>query len=119
MEEEEEEDDVLLAVSPAGSCHRTDCGRRRVQVPSGARLWRQLSCHNVITGKWTPSSEDEAVGRLPGFGMTTLIINGNLECGKGTTTPQEQRRKGFFDRYCTDLGIDQGSNLDCANMQPY
>ncbi|GBG69185.1 hypothetical protein CBR_g3884 [Chara braunii] len=79
----------------------------------------QPSCHDVISGKWTPSAADVAGGRSAGFGVTTLIINGGVECGKGTTTPQEASRKGFFDRYCGLFGIEQGSNLDCANMSPF
>ncbi|KAH9326682.1 hypothetical protein KI387_006860, partial [Taxus chinensis] len=41
------------------------------------------SCHDVITGRWSPSGSDSAAGRVAGYGMTTNIINGGLECGKG------------------------------------
>ncbi|XP_077246293.1 endochitinase-like [Tasmannia lanceolata] len=41
------------------------------------------SCHDAITGQWTPSNEDKTAGRLPGFGVATNIINGGIECGKG------------------------------------
>ncbi|KAH9326684.1 hypothetical protein KI387_006862, partial [Taxus chinensis] len=34
-------------------------------------------------GRWNPSGSDSATGRAVGYGMTTNIINGGLECGKG------------------------------------
>ncbi|RWR90607.1 chitinase 1 [Cinnamomum micranthum f. kanehirae] len=40
------------------------------------------SCHDVITGGWTPSDADRAAGRLPGYGVITNIINGRMECGQ-------------------------------------
>nr|AAM77665.1 chitinase KBchit5-3-1 [Leucaena leucocephala] len=76
------------------------------------------SCHDVITGRWTPSGADTAAGRLPGYGTTTNIINGGLECGRG----QDARladRIGFFKRYCDILGVGYGSNLDCYSQRPF
>ncbi|CAL9174530.1 unnamed protein product, partial [Musa hybrid cultivar] len=57
------------------------------------------SCHDVITGSWTPSNADRAAGRLPGYGVTTNIINGGLECGKGSDA-RVADRIGFYKRYC-------------------
>uniref|UniRef100_UPI0030BA2B27 the ancestral GH19 chitinase, Anc4+LoopII (P12K/N13H/S58T/N193G/Y194F/D197R) n=1 Tax=synthetic construct TaxID=32630 RepID=UPI0030BA2B27 len=76
------------------------------------------SCHDVMTGNWTPSSADLAAGRVPGFGVTTNIINGGLECGKGNPA-QAENRVGFYKRFCNQLGVSPGSNLDCANMRPF
>ncbi|KAK4781125.1 hypothetical protein SAY87_017231 [Trapa incisa] len=76
------------------------------------------SCHNVITGQWTPSSADTAAGRVPGYGLLTNIINGGIECGK-PTPPQVIDRIGFYKRYCDLLGVSYGSNLDCAGQKPY
>ncbi|XP_054777486.1 endochitinase [Prosopis cineraria] len=76
------------------------------------------SCHDVITGRWSPSAADRAAGRLPGYGTTTNIINGGLECGRG----QDSRvadRIGFFKRYCDILGVGYGSNLDCYSQRPF
>ncbi|CAL9186369.1 unnamed protein product [Musa hybrid cultivar] len=53
------------------------------------------SCHDVITGSWTPSNADRAAGRLPGYGVTTNIINGGLECGKGSDA-RVADRIGFY-----------------------
>lgn len=76
------------------------------------------SCHDVMTGKWTPSSADMTAGRLPGFGMTINIINGGLECSQPTSAKVEDRVK-FYQRYTQMLGVDPGANLYCDQMQHY
>ncbi|XP_042468806.1 basic endochitinase-like [Zingiber officinale] len=76
------------------------------------------SCHDVIVGGWTPSSADIAAGRLPGYGVITNIINGGIECGKGTNA-QVADRIGFYKRYCDILGVTYGDNLDCYNQAPF
>nr|AAT40738.1 basic chitinase 2-2 [Nepenthes khasiana]AAT40739.1 basic chitinase 2-2 [Nepenthes khasiana] len=76
------------------------------------------SCHEVITGRWTPSAADKSAGRVPGFGVVTNIINGGVECGHG----QDARvadRIGFYKRYCDILGVGYGNNLDCYNQRPF
>ncbi|MBA0818902.1 hypothetical protein Gohar_028305, partial [Gossypium harknessii] len=76
------------------------------------------SCHSVIIGARSPSSSDQAAGRVPGYGVTTNIINGGVECGKGRN-PQVENRIGFYKRYCDMLGISYGNNLDCYNQRPF
>lgn len=76
------------------------------------------SCHDVITGKWTPSASDTAAGRKPGFGMTVNIINGGLECNQPTPA-QVTNRIGFFNRYCGIFEVSAGNNLTCDTMQSY
>jgi chitinase len=76
------------------------------------------SAHDVMVGNWTPSPQDEALGRLPGFGMTTNIINGGLECNMPTHDKVEDRI-GFFTRYVDLLGTDVGANLHCDMMASY
>ncbi|XP_072976805.1 endochitinase-like [Typha angustifolia] len=76
------------------------------------------SCHAVITGQWTPSAVDIAAGRLPGYGVITNIINGGLECGRGTDA-RVISRIGFYKRYCDILGISYGDNLDCFNQRSF
>ncbi|KAK1325103.1 Chitinase 12 [Acorus calamus] len=76
------------------------------------------SCHAVITGQWTPSSVDQAAGRAPGFGVITNIINGGLECGKGSDA-RVADRIGFYKRYCDLLGVGYGPNLDCYSQSPF
>ncbi|KAF8780510.1 hypothetical protein HU200_001637 [Digitaria exilis] len=78
------------------------------------------SCHDVITGRWTPGAGDRAAGRLAGYGLLTNIINGGLECGKGgQPTDGDSNRVGFYRRYCKMLGVAEGANLNCQNQKPY
>ncbi|KAH9327837.1 hypothetical protein KI387_043771 [Taxus chinensis] len=76
------------------------------------------SCHDVITGGWSPSGSDSAAGRTAGYEMTTNIINGGQECGNGFNAKVEDRN-GFYKRYCDILGVSYGSNLDCYNQKSY
>ncbi len=76
------------------------------------------SCHDVISGLWTPSSEDTSVGRVPGFGMTINIINGGLECNR-PTDGRVVDRVAFFEKYTDVLGTTTGAALYCDQMQSY
>ncbi|GFZ09433.1 basic chitinase [Actinidia rufa] len=76
------------------------------------------SCHDVITGRWSPSGTDTLAGRVPGYGMITNIINGMLECGKGSDA-RADNRVGFYKRYCDIMEIGYGNNLDCNNLMPF
>lgn len=76
------------------------------------------SAHDVMVGNWSPSPQDEALGRVPGFGMTTNIINGGLECNMPGNTKVEDR-VGFFARYVDLLGTEVGENVYCDMMTPY
>ena len=81
------------------------------------------SCHDVITGAWTPTLYDLFVGRVPGYGVTTNIINGGLECGQPynpDAVSKVESRIAFYERYCDLLGlVDPGDNLDCYTQQPF
>jgi len=50
------------------------------------------SIHDVIIGKHKLTKADKAANRKNGFGYTINIINGGIECGKGTPTPQAANR---------------------------
>ncbi|KAF2306331.1 hypothetical protein GH714_016476 [Hevea brasiliensis] len=76
------------------------------------------SCHDVITGQWKPSPADTQAGRVPGYGVITNIINGGIECGKGSNQ-QVEDRIGFYKRYCDLLEVGYGDNLDCYNQRPF
>ncbi|KAK2632884.1 hypothetical protein EUGRSUZ_L00941 [Eucalyptus grandis] len=76
------------------------------------------SCHDVVTGQWQPSAADTAAGRVPGYGVITNIINGGIECGKGSNA-QVEDRIGFYKRYCDLLTVGYGNNLDCYTQQPF
>ncbi|GAB4817843.1 hypothetical protein N2152v2_004889 [Parachlorella kessleri] len=77
------------------------------------------SAHDVMIGRYQPTADDVAAGRAPGFGWTTLIINGGLECGI-STPPQVADRIAYFQRYAAILGVDTGTqNVDCSTQRPY
>ena len=91
----------------------------------GTALWFWMtpqqpkpSAHDVMVGSWVPSQPDMDIGRVPGFGMTTNIINGGLECGQ-PTPPAVEDRVGFFMRYAGILATDVGANLYCDMMASY
>jgi hypothetical protein len=77
------------------------------------------SCHDVMVGRYEPTEEDEAANRTAGFGLTTNIINGGLECNIPGNA-QSQDRVGYYRRYGDILGVENlGTNLDCDNQLPY
>ncbi|KAG9142843.1 hypothetical protein Leryth_005592 [Lithospermum erythrorhizon] len=77
------------------------------------------SCHNVMVGRYVPKKNDLKVNnRTAGFGLTTNIINGGLECG----IPNDGRvndRIGYFKRYAALFNVATGPNLDCENQKPF
>ena len=83
------------------------------------------SCHDVMTGRWTPTAMDTAAGRRPGFGLTIDIINGGVECGYALSSPGAAAppnvadRIRFYASFTTRLGVTQGDALDCGAMRPY
>lgn len=77
------------------------------------------SCHDVMQGLYTPTAADVAAGRVAGYGLTTNIINGGLECNSGTPKAQELDRIGFYKRYCDIFGVTYGANLDCALQKSF
>ncbi|SHN40493.1 glycoside hydrolase family 19 protein [Chitinophaga sp. CF418] len=85
------------------------------------------SCHDVmIPGKWTPTSEQTALGLRPGFGATVNIINGAIECGSGSENNTVLSRIGHFQRYAGIKGVsielnggNNSVNCGCANMRPF
>nr|GMC57477.1 chitinase 3-like [Ipomoea batatas] len=74
-------------------------------TPQGAKP----SCHDVITGKWSPSPSDTAAGRVPGYGLVTNVINGGVECGPQGEHDKEADRIGFYKRYCDIFGARTSS----------
>jgi predicted chitinase len=78
------------------------------------------SAHNVMIGKWQPSPSDRAKGRVPGFGMTTNIINGEVECNKGDNMESMNDRIGFYKHFLNQLGVsDNNCACSCGKMTPY
>lgn len=62
--------------------------------------------------------ECPAKGRYNGFGMTTNIINGGLECTM--PTPQKvENRVSYYTRYAGILGVSPGDHLYCDEMKNF
>ncbi|KNC77249.1 hypothetical protein SARC_10289 [Sphaeroforma arctica JP610] len=62
--------------------------------------------------------ECSSAGRYNGFGRTTNIINGGLECQM--PTPQKvQNRVNYYLRYASILQVDTGQHLYCDQMINY
>lgn len=73
--------------------------------------------HDVITGEWQPNSADQAANRVPGFGVTILIINGGLECNRESA--QANSRVNKFIEFCGLLNVSPGANTDCKRIEPF
>jgi len=78
------------------------------------------SAHDVMTGNWKPSASDLKSGYQPGFGMTTNIINGGIECNKGDGQTAMKDRIGFYNHFLKLFGAeDKNGVCSCGKMVPY
>eukprot|EP00092_Neocalanus_flemingeri_P052354 GFUD01061190.1.p1 GENE.GFUD01061190.1~~GFUD01061190.1.p1 ORF type:complete len:361 (+),score=72.11 GFUD01061190.1:317-1399(+) len=75
----------------------------------------------VIDGSWKPNGADSAANLQSGFGATTMIINGDLECGENRTNPTgADNRAAYYKDYAGRLGVDiTGENLLCSASGPF
>jgi len=72
----------------------------------------------VLEESWAPNNHDATSNLKPGFGATTMIINGEIECGKHTQ--QAQNRAKYYREYAKKLGVSiQGEKLNCNDMQQF
>ena len=72
----------------------------------------------VLDQSWTPNFHDVSSKLKPGFGVTTMIINGEIECGK--ITQQAQNREKYYKEYAKKLNVKiEGEKLDCKDMKPF
>jgi len=62
------------------------------------------SIHEVIYQYWEPNAKETQCQLIPGFGVTTNIINGALECGK--TSTQADYRVKAYKKFCDYFEID-------------
>lgn len=76
------------------------------------------SCHEVISGKWVPTTTDSLAGRKPGFGAVMNIVNGGLECG-GVESVKNKFRLQYYLAFCKKMKVDPGPNISCNSQQPY
>lgn len=76
---------------------------------------------HVLDGTWQPNDHDLANGLSPGFGATTQIINGGIECGGTTEHIQSQNRIDYYLEFAEHLNVPVPDDevLGCANMQRF
>lgn len=76
---------------------------------------------HVIDGTWVPNASDTARGIKPGFGATTNIINGGIECGGGSESAQSRNRITYYQAHAAALGVPVPSSetLGCATQQRF
>ncbi|EER04929.1 Endochitinase 1B, putative, partial [Perkinsus marinus ATCC 50983] len=60
--------------------------------------------HDIVVGKWQPTARDKAGGRYPGFGVTTLIINGGLECSN-PNDPRALNRIEYYKNFTSYFNV--------------
>lgn len=76
---------------------------------------------HVIDGTWQPNDIDRAAGLVPGFGVTTQIINGGVECGGSSEHAQSANRITYYRAFAADLGVPVPANevLGCKGMRQF
>ena len=76
---------------------------------------------HVIDGTWQPNALDRKNGRVPGFGVTTQIINGGVECRGTAESEQSLDRITYYKSFAKELGVNIPSDevLGCAGMSPF
>jgi chitinase len=76
---------------------------------------------HVIDGTWQPNDRDISNGLVSGFGVTTQIINGGVECGGQTEIAQSLNRISYYQSVADYLGVEVPSDevLGCAGMKQF
>lgn len=76
---------------------------------------------HVIDGTWQPNDHDIENGLEPGFGVTTQIINGGVECGGSVEVQQSLNRISYYQNFAPYLQVEIPANevLGCKGMKQY
>ncbi|EKO3563400.1 chitinase [Vibrio fluvialis] len=76
---------------------------------------------HVIDGTWVPNSRDLKNGLTGGFGVTTQIINGGVECGGSVEVAQSLNRIDYYKEFANYLGVSILDNevLGCKEMKQF
>lgn len=76
---------------------------------------------HVIDGTWQPNAHDIANGLVPGFGVTTQIINGGVECGGSSENAQSLNRIAYYQAAAAYFGVPVPGNevLGCKGMKQF
>ena len=71
----------------------------------------------VVEGTWTPNAADKAANLEPGFGATTMIINGGIECGGSPANWNgAANRAKYYREFAGKLGVNiAGEKLTCSD----
>ncbi|SNY65424.1 Chitodextrinase [Enterobacter sp. CC120223-11] len=79
------------------------------------------SMQAVIDGSWQPNGADKASGLVPGFGVTTQIINGGVECGGTVEVAQSLNRIEYYKAFAEQLGVPvpESEVLGCKGMKQF
>lgn len=76
---------------------------------------------HVIDGTWQPNDKDLASGLVPGFGVTTQIINGGVECGGSVEIAQSVNRISYYKSFANHFGVEVPADevLGCKGMKAF
>ena len=76
---------------------------------------------HVIDGTWQPNSTDRASNLTPGFGVTTQIINGGVECGGTVEVAQSKNRMSYYRSFAAYLSVPIPASevLGCRGMKQF
>ena len=75
----------------------------------------------VVEGTWRPNTADAASRLESGFGTTTMIINGALECGPSPSNANGAlNRANYYKSFASKLGVNiAGEKLTCSDSEPF
>lgn len=75
----------------------------------------------VVDETWQPNSADLANNLTVGFGVTTQIINGGVECVGSVEIAQSLNRISYYQSFAQHLGVAIGADeqLGCAGMKQF
>jgi chitodextrinase len=82
----------------------------------------------VVDGNYKPNASDLAKNFIPGFGLTTYIINGGYECIGTTSSPTDttipfwKKRANYFKNFAKVIGVTEQfteASFNCESMKSY
>lgn len=75
----------------------------------------------VVDGTWQPNARDLANGLKPGFGVTTQIINGGVECGGSVEVAQSLNRIDYYRSFAQFFGVPVPADevMGCKGMKQF
>ncbi len=79
------------------------------------------SMMHVLDGTWQPNDRDISNNLTPGFGVTTQIINGGVECGGSVEVAQSVNRIDYYENFADYLGVNIPDDevLGCKGMKSF